>query len=85
MPRSAHGTNPASAVLGGFSVVVVNCDKNGNVDIKDLQSKASKYSDTLAALMITYPSTHGVFEQEIIEFVKLFILMGHKFFLTEQI
>ncbi len=71
IPSSSHGTNPASAVLAGLSVVVVNCDENGNVDVKDLQTKASKYSDTLAALMITYPSTHGVFEQEIIRICEI--------------
>ena len=81
IPSSAHGTNPASAVLAGFSVVVVNCDKNGNVDIKDLQAKASKYSDTLAALMITYPSTHGVFEQEIIRICEIIHSNGGQIFL----
>ena len=66
IPSSSHGTNPASAVMAGMSVVVIKCDDNGNVDIIDLETKASKYSDNIAALMITYPSTHGVFEQEII-------------------
>eukprot|EP01132_Coremiostelium_polycephalum_P004127 gene4127-5163_t len=63
IPVSAHGTNPASAVMVGMKVVVVDCDEFGNVDQKDLREKAEKYRDTLAALMITYPSTHGVFEE----------------------
>ena len=71
IPSSAHGTNPASAVLAGLNVVVVDCDINGNVDVKDLQSKASKYSNDLACLMITYPSTHGVFEQEIVRICEI--------------
>ncbi len=65
IPSSAHGTNPASAVMAGMDVVVVNCDANGNVDVADLAAKASQHSDRLAALMITYPSTHGVFEAAI--------------------
>ena len=71
IPSSSHGTNPASAIMAGMSVVVIKCDDNGNVDIKDLQMKASQYSDTLAALMITYPSTHGVFEQEIVKICEI--------------
>jgi glycine dehydrogenase len=67
IPNSAHGTNPASAQMCGMKVVVVNCDEDGNVDIKDLKDKADKYSKDLAALMVTYPSTHGVFEEKIIE------------------
>ena len=67
IPNSAHGTNPASAQMCGMKVVVVNCDEDGNVDIKDLKEKAEKYSRDLAALMVTYPSTHGVFEEQIIE------------------
>ncbi|MFZ0548000.1 MAG: aminomethyl-transferring glycine dehydrogenase [Candidatus Promineifilaceae bacterium] len=62
IPGSAHGTNPASAVLAGMEVVVVTTDEEGNIDIADLQAKAEKYSANLAALMVTYPSTHGVFE-----------------------
>jgi glycine dehydrogenase len=62
IPSSAHGTNPASAVMAGMKVVVVACDDEGNIDIADLQEKASKHKDALAALMVTYPSTHGVFE-----------------------
>jgi glycine dehydrogenase len=62
IPESAHGTNPASAVMCGMKVVAVKCDKDGNIDVADLTQKAEKYRDTLAALMVTYPSTHGVFE-----------------------
>jgi glycine dehydrogenase len=65
IPGSAHGTNPASAVLAGMEVVVVTTDDDGNIDIADLQAKAEKYSSNLAALMVTYPSTHGVFEEGI--------------------
>ena len=67
IPSSAHGTNPASAVLCGMEVVVVNCDESGNVDVDDLKAKAEKYRDNLSCLMITYPSTHGVFETSIRE------------------
>ena len=67
IPSSAHGTNPASAVMAGMQVVVVNCDDQGNVDVKDLKAKAQQHKDNLAALMITYPSTHGVFEESIVE------------------
>lgn len=63
IPQSAHGTNPASAVLAGMTVVAVNCDDNGNVDLKDLEEKARAHSAELSCLMITYPSTHGVFEE----------------------
>jgi len=65
IPSSAHGTNPASAVMAGMKVVVVKTDELGNIDIKDLSDKADKHKDNLAALMITYPSTHGVFESNI--------------------
>ena len=65
IPSSAHGTNPASAVMAGLKVVVVKCDDYGNVDVADLTAKAEAHKDTLAALMITYPSTHGVFEEAI--------------------
>ena len=67
IPSSAHGTNPASATMAGLKVVVTACDTNGNVDIPDLRRKAEQYRDSLAALMVTYPSTHGVFEEEIRE------------------
>jgi glycine dehydrogenase len=65
IPTSAHGTNPASAVMVGMQVVPVNCDAEGNIDIADLQAKAEQHQDNLAALMVTYPSTHGVFESGI--------------------
>ena len=67
IPTSAHGTNPASAVMAGMQVVVVACDSEGNIDLKDLRSKADMHHDNLAAAMITYPSTHGVFEEKIRE------------------
>ena len=65
IPASAHGTNPASAVQAGFTPITCACDEHGNVDIEDLKQKAAENSDTLAALMITYPSTHGIFEADI--------------------
>ncbi len=65
IPTSAHGTNPASATMGGFKVVPVACDANGNIDVADLKAKAETHSRELAALMVTYPSTHGVFEASI--------------------
>ncbi|WOJ96354.1 aminomethyl-transferring glycine dehydrogenase [Congregibacter brevis] len=67
IPSSAHGTNPASAVLAGMRVVIVECDAQGNVDIADLRKKAEQHSKHLAAIMVTYPSTHGVFEEDIVE------------------
>jgi glycine dehydrogenase len=67
IPVSAHGTNPASAVMAGMKVVVVACDERGNIDVGDLRAKAEQHADKLAALMVTYPSTHGVFESEIRE------------------
>ena len=67
IPSSAHGTNPASAVLAGMKVVVTKCTENGDIDLEDLKAKAEKHKDNLAALMITYPSTHGVFETKIRE------------------
>ena len=67
IPSSAHGTNPASAVMAGMKVVVVNCDENGNVDVDDLRKKAEEHSENLSSFMITYPSTHGVFEESILE------------------
>ncbi len=67
IPKSAHGTNPATAQMCGMQVVVVDCDDNGNVDVADLKAKAEQHADRLAALMITYPSTHGVFEENIRE------------------
>jgi len=67
IPASAHGTNPASAAMAGMRVIVTECDDHGNVDVADLKAKAEEHKDNLAALMITYPSTHGVFEEAIIE------------------
>ena len=66
IPLSAHGTNPASAVMAGFRVVPIQCDEEGNIDVKDLQAKCEEHSDHLGALMVTYPSTHGVFEETIL-------------------
>ncbi len=71
IPSSAHGTNPASAQMTGMKVVVVNCDKEGNVDFSDLKKKVETHSENLAALMVTYPSTHGVFEEKISDICKL--------------
>jgi len=67
IPSSAHGTNPASAVMAGTRVIIVKCDEAGNIDIQDLEEKAEKFKDDLFALMVTYPSTHGVFEEKIKE------------------
>ena len=67
IPSSAHGTNPASAQMVGMKVVVVACDKEGNVDMDDLQAKAEELADNLSCIMITYPSTHGVYETTIAE------------------
>ncbi|MDA9854182.1 aminomethyl-transferring glycine dehydrogenase [Aquiluna sp.] len=71
IPSSAHGTNAASAVLAGMEVVVVGCDNDGNVDVLDLKQKIAEFEDTLAALMITYPSTHGVYEEAVVEICDL--------------
>ena len=71
IPSSAHGTNPASAQMVGMKVVVVKCDEHGNVDFEDLKKKAEEHKDNLAALMVTYPSTHGVFEEKITDICKL--------------
>ncbi|NPA36551.1 MAG: aminomethyl-transferring glycine dehydrogenase [Chlorobi bacterium] len=71
IPSSAHGTNPASAVMAGMKVVVVNCDEKGNIDVEDLRKKAEANKDTLACLMVTYPSTHGVFESSIKEMCRI--------------
>jgi glycine dehydrogenase len=67
IPSSAHGTNPASAVMAGMQVVVVKCDDSGNIDVTDLKQKAEQHKDSLSCLMVTYPSTHGVFEESIID------------------
>lgn len=71
IPSSAHGTNPASAVMAGTKVIVVDCDVHGNIDLKDLKAKAEENKNNLAALMVTYPSTHGVFEESIKEICKI--------------
>ncbi len=71
IPNSAHGTNPASAVMAGMDVIVVKCDEHGNVDLADLRLKAEDNADKLAAVMVTYPSTHGVFEKGITELIEI--------------
>jgi glycine dehydrogenase len=71
IPSSAHGTNPASATMAGLQVVVVGCDRDGNIDVADLRAKADKHAGNLAALMVTYPSTHGVFEAAIREICEI--------------
>ena len=76
IPESAHGTNPASAIMCGMEVIVVKCDSKGNIDIEDLKNKAQKHQNNLAALMITYPSTHGVFESTVQKICK--IIHDHK-------
>lgn len=81
IPSSAHGTNPASAVMAGMEVVVVQCDDQGNIDLADLQDKAVKYKDTLSCLMVTYPSTHGVFETGIREICDLIHQNGGKVYM----
>jgi len=81
IPESAHGTNPASAQMAGMKVIPVNCDKNGNIDLKDLDEKAAKHSNELAAIMITYPSTHGVFETTVTEVCKIIHDHGGKVYI----
>ena len=71
IPSSAHGTNPASAVMAGFEVVVTGCDENGNIDIEELRTVATDLKDVLAGIMVTYPSTHGVYEEGIIEITSI--------------
>lgn len=71
IPSSAHGTNPASAVMAGMEVVIVECDEDGNISIEDLKAKAEKHKDNLSTFIVTYPSTHGVFEPEIKEMMKI--------------
>ncbi|MCC7333178.1 MAG: aminomethyl-transferring glycine dehydrogenase [Flavobacteriales bacterium] len=71
IPSSAHGTNPASAVMAGMEVVVTKCDENGNIDVADLKAKAEQHKDNLSCVMVTYPSTHGVFEESIIEITNI--------------
>src|SRR5699024_2100011 len=67
IPASAHGTNPASAAMAGLKVVVVKCDERGNIDVSDLKEKAEQHAENLNSFMVTYPSTHGVFEEPIVE------------------
>ena len=81
IPASAHGTNPATAHMAGMQVVVVACDRNGNVDLADLKAKAEKHSASLAAIMITYPSTHGVFEEAIREICEVIHSHGGQVYL----
>ena len=81
IPASAHGTNPASATMAGLKVVVVACDDNGNISLDDLRAKVSEYHDTLAALMITYPSTHGVYEEGFCEICDLIHQHGGQVYL----
>ncbi len=71
IPSSAHGTNPASSAMAGMKIVVVKCDDHGNIDVNDLREKAEQNKDSLSCLMITYPSTHGVFEEEILEIIRI--------------
>ena len=71
IPSSAHGTNPASAAMAGMEIVVIKCDDKGNIDVNDLREKAVQHKDNLSSLMVTYPSTHGVFEEEILEICRL--------------
>ena len=81
IPESAHGTNPASAQMAGMKVIPVSCDKKGNIDLEDLTGKATKYSDELAAIMITYPSTHGVFEATVTDVCKIIHAHGGKVYI----
>ena len=81
IPSSAHGTNPASAVMAGMKVVVTKCDEQGNIDLDDLRAKADQHKDNLAALMVTYPSTHGVFEPEIQEICQIIHDNGGKVYM----
>jgi glycine dehydrogenase len=81
IPSSAHGTNPASAAMAGMRVVIVDCDVQGNVDLTDLRTKAERHSQELAVLMVTYPSTHGVFEQDIVEICALVHAHGGQVYL----
>src|SRR5258708_28494232 len=67
IPTSAHGTNPASATMAGVRVVLLSCDPHGYIEVDDLRAKAQQHKDTLAALMVTYPSTYGIFEERIPE------------------
>jgi len=81
IPKSAHGTNPATAAMAGMRIVVVECDSNGNIDVNDLRTKADAHKEELAALMVTYPSTHGVFEELIVEICELIHQNGGQVYL----
>ncbi|MBA5248083.1 MAG: aminomethyl-transferring glycine dehydrogenase, partial [Gammaproteobacteria bacterium] len=81
IPSSAHGTNPASAIMAGMKVVIVKCDESGNIDISDLQVKAEKHADNLSAIMVTYPSTHGVFEVQIQQICEIIHTQGGQVYL----
>lgn len=81
IPSSAHGTNPASAIMAGMKVVIVKCDESGNVNIDDLNVKVEKHADKLAAIMVTYPSTHGVFEVEIKKICEIIHAAGGQVYL----
>lgn len=81
IPTSAHGTNPASAVMAGMKVIPVNCDNNGNIDVEHLKQKAEEHKDNLSSLMITYPSTHGVFEESIKEICEIIHANGGQVYL----
>src|SRR5690606_18458600 len=81
IPASAHGTNPASAVMAGMKVVVTKTDEKGNIDISDLTEKAELYKDNLSALMVTYPSTHGVYESSIKEITGLIHANGRQVYM----
>src|SRR5690606_30460799 len=76
IPRSAHGTNPASAIMASMRVVVTDCDEHGNVDFADLKKKAEEVADQLSCLMLTYPSTHGIYEQGVREICDLIHSFG---------
>jgi glycine dehydrogenase len=81
IPESAHGTNPASAQMAGMEVVPISCDKKGNIDLEDLRNTAEKYSSELAAIMITYPSTHGVFETTVTDVCQIIHDHGGKVYI----
>lgn len=81
IPSSAHGTNPASASMAGMKIVIVKCDEAGNIDVEDLKAKAEKHKDELSCLMVTYPSTHGVFEDTIIEICETIHACGGKVYM----
>jgi glycine dehydrogenase len=81
IPTSAHGTNPASAAMAGMQIVLVKCDEKGNIDVADLKAKAAQHADNLSCLMVTYPSTHGVFEESIIEICDTIHQFGGKVYM----